>query len=338
MIPERASWVDNVPGTPFSSTTDQAVQYRESVYALHRLLIDAGWVLISSCGKAGGGSAVASAADNILSANDVVFGTVTTQALSHGAYRAPRAVEADGANFGHPSGGGDYYFMWYADNVNTDVTPNTIKTAISRATYTLPGSPTLNRPTTVGPETTVIAWDICPWTAVVTGRFVTWRNSIGEIIFGGKVTGEGFFRTYLEIASPDGGVGSNRLQFTALSSPTSDVVTSANFATTVWKGYRNDGTILSTQPISTCPLWTFASAWPNGQDELGRIPRMTQRGEVNGSTAAECRYFGRFVDRKGVPPLTPFNTVDDTDVNDTKRWRCIGDTMVPCDRASGAIG
>lgn len=309
--------------TAFSSAVDQAVQYREGLFALKQQLVAAGGVVELSCN-----GTVADTADNWASAADVVFGTATSQPMAYVVIRKPDAWGTP------PTTAARERILLVANNSNADATPQTIDTYRSPGAYSLVGTPLQNRPTTAAGEVSRTTFNFIPWAAPTGGYWNCWRTTDGDLYFGIKQAGSPNFRMWLHWVAPSvTGVGAHRgVSFGNTQASDLQVLTWANLgALGNWRGFTAAGAIITSGVLASSPASNM-SLWPGGAESTtGAVPNIDAHLNTNVVTVGQQRYFGLWPDVFGAPDGAPFNEVIDGDP-DAIRLVCLGALWLPIDR------
>ncbi len=191
----------------FTNQTDRVLQYQEAIFNWKTNMVAAGWtVTLSSNGDVGAntpGGGASGAADNWTTA--AVLGVDDT--AGGGSWivmQAPAAFLQVGEAL-------------YVIGIVNDATanPGTFQVRMSPTAYA--GGSTTTLPTSVGPETVLIAAgdSIITWGAAIPGRFATWRSTRGDTMFMVKEQGtneiESIIMLYSMSETSGGGQGSYRV-------------------------------------------------------------------------------------------------------------------------------
>jgi len=305
----------------FTSSSDQAVQYRQACYSLKTFLLSGGWTVErSSNGTTADGN------DNWDSVSDIVFGTEASQAHSWISLIAPTGK-------GNPSGGSNYRLLLNCDNSNADTTPQTLVFYIARGTYT--GGSTTTRPTITGVEDTALTINFIPWTTATGGSICTWYTDDGDVYVGHKADGDTFFRFFWMIRDDlVDSRGNYTMTMSGWTNATSDVVTLGNMtAGTNWRHLRADGSGPSTRALAHSIAFDLNS-WPSGAEgSSGRRYWRDVEILANGSTSADARDMGLLVDVRGTPANTAWMIFDQDDDGASAPFEMftIGDLVIPGD-------
>jgi hypothetical protein len=296
----------------FSSSSDQAVQFREMFLAVWNLFIAAGWTPTRSSN-----GTTAGAGNNITTTGDVVLGTanfgtrVLTLSPTWGVLRSPA---------GWLSSGGLIEILFVVNNTDPDTTPQTAPIVCCSGTYS--GGDINTLPSFTGVETAVLTSgdDIIPWTTVQTGRYATWRSSRGDVKFGVKVEGTAQWRHFQLITSQvtgdGGGQGNNRFGMFAFSSAGANVLTRANLSNAGnWAGFDTGGAFTDS-PLLDTSIASGTASWTNGLDFTGET--ISVPFDMFANFATRGRYLGTVVDITACP-LIAFGIVDDAETSQVQR-------------------
>lgn len=294
---------------PFTSSVDQALQYKQIGYALIvaiRTLPGATRIFESN-------SVTASAAQNIASATDIVFAAEGV-AHSYAVYQLAT----------------DEYIVVNFTNAAGDATPQSVTLYKSTSAYTLTGTPTLTRPTpaVAGRENSAITWNMIPWAAAVAGDFTILTTSEGSLYCFVKANGGGAFIAWFFIHRSGTSRGNFPIMIGASSSASVDQVTwTILIASASWRASQTDGTAINLGVLSSNAA--LFSSWISGLDASGNVPKFSVVAGNNGSASAAQRYLGALTDVVGIPANVAFNAGDPADVTGTHRLRSFGDLMFP---------
>ena len=313
------TWVDVINGA-FSSSVDQAVQYREAFYTVFRVLVDAGWTVeFTSNGT------VANSSNNIASAADCVFGTNGSQSLAYAVLRAP-------TGFGNPSGA-QFRLVLVANNSNADTTPQTFDIYGSFGTYSLHGTPLSNRPVAAAAEQSRTGVNLIPWSSAQTGYISTWRNDQGAVWVGVKDGAGDEFDSGFAVVAEDTALGSNNAAFYAVS--TLPFGSAALGTASNWRFFTDTAAAGSTTLGMESTVWAWGS-WDSGANGATNEPVLRPIDLGAQATGANGRFLGTITDILACPPGCAFNADDSTDF-DAQIYRCAGDIWMPVTAASGSF-
>lgn len=192
----------------FTNQTDRVLQYQEAIFNWKTNMVSAGWtVALSSNGDVGAntpGGGASGAADNWTTA--AVLGVDDTAGGGSWIVLQPPASFLQV---------GEALFVIGIVNDASATQPQTFQVRMSPLAYT--GGSTTTLPTTVGPETTLIAAgdNIITWGAAIPGMFATWRSTRGDTMFMVKEQGTNEIESIILLYSMDdasgGGQGSYRV-------------------------------------------------------------------------------------------------------------------------------
>lgn len=302
-----------------STTVDHPQQYRELVYEWIETLRLAGWTVIRSSN-----GTVATDADNIASASDIVFGTATD----------PRswAVLAPPAVFfgkGGSVAAGETLRLLIAC-VATGANPQNVVVSYVTNNGSYPAGSTTATPTASGgTESASIGasyqstW--VPWTTAQNARWARWYNALGEVRFAIKTFGEIGFRHMFEartFTDADEGEGDNRPMFFGYSAASEGGIQSSSYYNQSYTRARNKaGTAELVSITPTSPGW-LCSSWTNGAEQDRGVPA-TGMVVINNSGGSSARHHGWLRDVYGAPTSAPNNEVQDGDT-DTIRLFLLG--------------
>lgn len=296
-----------------ASAVDQVDQYRELCFAvIEQIRLIPGYTRLQESN-----GTTASTAQNINSASDIVF------AAAGSAHSWILGQFASGETI-------------LLDFINTagDTTPQTLN--IYKSTTTYAAGSTTARPvaSVAGRESSLLAWNIVPWTSVVAGQYTWLRNSDGCLYFFVKQQGVSNFYGAFMILQSTTARGAYPMAIYAQATVGSDVLayTQLNAGGNM-RASQEDGVAANTC-IMTSNAFSFP-IWANGQDSTGNVLRFSVLVGVN--TSAAARYLGALTDVAAVPALTPFNGQDALDITGTHRLRSFGDLMFPLLVGSGEI-
>lgn len=300
-MPISRDWTVSI-NNAFSSSSDQAIQYREALYNLKETLMDAGWAVKTSYRGAGS----VSTGDTWTSASLLVYDVAGTGAWI--------VLENVGV-----------YALLFTDNAAADTTPQLIGWRISTQDYT--GGTTSALPTTIGTETgayTSASLNLIPWTTATDGRWCSWYTDRGDVMFGIKPkVGTNFRYFFLFTSNEDadgGGVGGERWACWMRSSSTTDVLTSTNLKpVTYWRALRDNG-------AATADITAHAAVWDEtvAPDHTGAT--LVRQIDLFHQQALWGRYLGQVVDVYANPSNATFNTL--IEAGSPLSLRCIGDISV----------
>jgi hypothetical protein len=320
------TWTDNINQT-YSSNVDQAVQYRESLYALLQLFLAAGWTLELSCN-----SVTANSSNNLTTAANFVYGTNGSQVLAYFVVRAPSGY---GSPFNNVTAG-QLRICVVANNSNADTTPQTIDVYAGWGAYTLNGTPLSNRPTGPTGELSRTAVNFIPWATATTAYFSTWRTSAGDVMIALKDSATANFSTVLWINAESSALSTCTACLYFANSAAAAFASNILGGAANWRGWIADGSATASVSLTLqCNGWS-ATNWTLGYEgAIGYLIGFDIDLFNNGATST-ARYFGRISDIRGCPTAVAFNDRDSTDT-DTQILRCAGDVLMPVTRASGSF-
>lgn len=247
--PQR-TWTVSINNS-FSSTSDQVVQFQEAVLGLKQLMTAAGWTVVLSSN-----TVTASAADNWSTTSDIVLGL-----LGNGSWIVLQSPAAFGSTI---------QFLLYVDNASGDTTPQDINVRFTSGTYS--GGTTTTLPTASVTATAVFTSgrSIIPWTAVLNGRWASWRSTRGDVMFGVKQQADSqfrFFFLFMSMEDASGGGTGNYRQFMWINSATTDALIS--FTATRGRSFVEDGSAAYVDAMPSSALFEIAAV-TNGFDMQGR--------------------------------------------------------------------
>lgn len=294
----------------FSTSVDQAVQYREACLLLYEVH-DAVGTIEQSCD----GSAVNTSGSNLADVTDMVFGTAGSQAHTWWIVLI-----------------NDMRTLVELDNVNTDTTPQQVRFYRASAPYNTDGS-TTTKPTIsiAGREFTSFTINIIPNATAVACGAAWWRSSSGCYWLGVKNSGDALYR--VSIMGIEGGTdGDGETEFASglyRVSGSSDALGSASLeSSTSWQNSMAiaAGTVATTGGLLHCPVWAMGTNWTSGLVN-GRA-KFREVALGNNQSGTSGRYFGVIDDIRGCPPNLAFNAEDPLETG-THRLRTIGDIAIP---------
>ena len=320
------TWTDTINQT-YSSNVDQAVQYRESLYALLQLFLAAGWTLELSCN-----SVTANSSNNLTTAANFVYGTNGSQPLAYFVVRAP-------SGYGNPfnnTTGGQLRICVVANNSNADTTPQTIDVYAGWGAYTLNGTPLSNRPTGPAGELSRTGVNFIPWATATTAYFSTWRTSAGDILIALKDSATSNFSTALWINAESSALSTCTASLYFANSAGAAFGSTVLGAASGWRAWVADGSGTASAALAAPTNAWAATSWTNGYE--GAIGYLIgfDIDVFNNQATTQGRYLGRISDIRGCPTAVAFNDRDSTDT-DAQILRCAGDILVPVTRTSGSF-
>lgn len=311
----------------FSSSSDQALQYAQQVFAIISALRARGWTVARSSN-----GTTASAADNIATSADIVFGTEASQAHSWAALVPPTGK-------GNPTGGVNHRILINCNNSSADTTPQNIDIYLARGTYVGGANgTTTTRPSILagGVELAVLSHNVIPWTAALAGSFCTWSTDDGDLYVMAKANGDSFFRSLMWIRDdPDNAAGNYNMTIFAANSSTADIVTSGTMQVNGnHRAFLADGTGAVSASAAYCVSFN-ATLWTNGVEATTSRVHLRDIEILNNASGAGARDFGALVDVLGGPTNVGWNQEDvDATAQNSNQWpvihRTVGDLAMPC--------
>ena len=316
-------WSGSPGQVAFSSAVDQADQYREAVYALINALRARGWTIPRSSN-----GTTASAADNIASKADIVFGTEASQAHTW-AYLKPPVGK------GAPIGGVEHTILINCNNSNADTTPQNVDLYLGKGTYVGgAGGTTTTKPTILagGFEGAVKALNIIPWAAATAGKFSINSADDGDLFMTIKQDAISSIYAWFYVRDDlDNAVG-NYVMTMHGSSSTSDQLTASGINNTAnMRGLTTSGGADLAAMECNCLAWDGMGSFTAGKESnTNRVPFRDI--EVTNDAAANSRQLGIFQDLPGVPAnavFAEFDTEDLLNTGGTPYLFVVGDVAIP---------
>lgn len=321
MVALNKTWVDTI-NQPYSSNVDQAVQYRETFYALKALFLAAGWTLELS-----GNGTTASSSDNLPNAAACVYGTHGTQPLAYFVVRAP-------AGYGNPVGA-DLRIQVVANNSNADTTPQTVDFYAAWGTYSLSGTPLTNRATTAAAEQSRTAISIIPWATATTGYLCTWRTTAGDVLIAVKDSATSNFSSVFWVNAETSAIGHCAAFIYAVGNLTSCLSSGSLTLVTNFRQWLDDALNGSNALGMAANMWG-ATSWTLGLEGTSGVLVGGEIDILANAAAGNGRFLGRLSDVRAVPTAAAFNAIDSLDT-DPQILRCAGDILLPVTAASGSF-
>lgn len=287
MVATVKTWSDDINNV-FSSVS-VADHYREAFFYLLQTFLSAGWTVTLSCDSVN----TPSASNQILSPANVVWGNAA-QARSWFVVRSPVGWCST-----------QIEVMVGAENINTDVSPNTITLRSATSAYaggsttTYPAAPTGFQ---TNPGTSLIFHQVdqlAQWSA--------WWTADGDIYFGTKpVATTPTFTSFIVLRSDggfaDGGRGPIRaLVWVAVGNTTNAL----NYATinNNWQGWNTNGTIIigGAQLVQVpADVLTYRNSRDTSQSVTPAFPIF-----LCNPAATSARYYGIWLDVWAIPLGNP---------------------------------
>lgn len=313
----------------FTSSADQAVQYRQIVFAIINALKLSGWTVTrSSNGTHYTGDGTGGVADNIVSVADIAYGAASVPAARTWAYLTPPTGKGNPLTLGNA-------LLIECDNAAADTTPQNVN--ITLCTGVASSGNTTTLPTISGFTGAVLALNVIPWTTAQAGSLCVWYTTDGDVTVMVKLDSVSNFRMWFHIgADANNAVGNYTLRMGGSSSSATDQITTTILtSSTNWRGLLASGAGNNTSVIAQSIPWVAAVNWSNGQEATttGVIMRDI---EINGdNSGTSARIYGLWVDVYGVPANTLFNQQDSNDNGLSAPFvpRTVGDIMMPCSAA-----
>lgn len=305
----------------FTSQVDQAVQYREAIFAAKTAFLAAGWA-VERCSD----SVSAASSDLWLTAANIV------NAAAGSAHSWIVMVSP----IGWLPNSGQIRVTLDCIAPTPDTTPQLWQVYFQNASHGATGTNT-DRPPAVGTETAIltVGQDIIPWPTAVAGRYTTWTTARGDVMMIIKPQGvmEARF-AFILTANTDtdgGGEGDNRFYFFAHDSNTAGILTAANLGnTSACRGLSPGGSNADASAAESS-IWNV-TLWSGGISGGGQTVAVPI--DLYANVAVRGRPLGSVIDIYAVPTTLPAGTLDDAETGQTYRRICMDNVMIYVPTAS----
>jgi len=312
-----------------SSSIDMEDQYREAFFALKSWFVSASWTVTMSAGLVGGvsGTFTASTGDNIVTKNDIVWGTLATQTGSYFVLTPP-------ANW-LPSGSSrePFELLFAATAANGSIVPRTITVISLSGNFKLNGT-NPNARTPVAASGVLItcsnAQNFLAGATATAQKWHGWKTSDGDVLFGLSDGIEMDYAIWITSFNKRSSPGEGIYRFALYTPPGGSALDGSNLKTTsYWSGYTNDGRSAATG-YPNCVAWS-AVGWTGGR--TGNSNSVIKAPADFVDNGANGRYIGRFLDISGSGTAVSSNNLVDGD-DDPIRSVTVGSLWLPAPTGS----
>jgi len=330
MVTTQKTWRFSL-SQPLSSSNNQVDQYKEAFFALKSWFVSASWTVTMSAGLAGGasGSFTASVGDNILSKNDVVYGTLGTNTSSYFVVEPPADWLPSGSSV-------EPFQLCFVPNATAgNSNPRTMSVISLSGRFKLNGTnPNVKTPVAVTGSliTCSNAQNFLANTTPTAQKWHGWRTTDGDVMFGLSDGLEMDYFFWVTSFNNDRGNGEGKYKLAIYTPPAGNALGYGSLRNAgYWNTYSTNGTAASVTPVISCWGWWFLGWTYPGFSTPSHSPVMIPLdfGDIGGTTG---RHIGRIVDVSGSPgstvAISPSNVLVDGDI-DSIRLCTVGNLWIP---------